>query len=136
VEAVAFAEAHETQVTRRVRMVAGQKIGIQGTFWRESLHSSVVDEGKRGRYYMMVAEYQKHLSTRPERLRIRERQMFLDEVVELVNRLTPICEVQVSLAERQLTIRPVHGLKGVKEPAELSTPAASLLNPETSRQVH
>jgi hypothetical protein len=137
---VVLAEAHEMRVARDARMVAAEpKRGFQATLWRESLRSSVVEEGKRGRYYMVFAEYQKHLNEgvmRQERLRIRERRMFLDEVVELVNRLTPTCEVQVSLAERQLTIRPVRGLKGVNEPAELSTPVASLLNSETSRQVN
>jgi hypothetical protein len=39
-------------------------------------------------------------------LQLRERQLFLDEVVQLVDRLAPTCEVEVSLADRHLTIRP------------------------------
>jgi len=133
----ALAGIHERQVARVVRMAAGSKSGIQGTLWRESVRRSVVEEGKHNRYYLMVAEYQKHLSQgaiRQERLHIRERQLFLDEVVELVNRLAPTCEVQVSLAERQLTIRPVHSLKASAEPAEVATPVA--LNPQMSREIN
>jgi hypothetical protein len=131
---VALVEGRERRVAR---MVAGPRSGIQGTLWRESLRRSVVEEGKHGRYYMMVAEYQKHLSEgviRQERLHIRERQLFLDEVVELVNRLTPTCEVQVSLADRQLTIRPVHNLNAAGEPGGVETPVA--LNSHPSREVN
>ena len=41
-------------------------------------------------------------------LAFREMQAFLDEVVQLVERLSPICEVQVNLVDRHLTIRPAH----------------------------
>lgn len=142
---VQAAVPRERYVARSVGMVAGPKRAIQGTLWREAVRASVVDEGKLGQYYMLVAEYQKHLSeaaTRQEWRRrerhvfLRERKMFLDEVVELVNRLTPTCEVQVSLTEGHLTIRPLQGLKGDKDPADLSTPVTSLLNRETSRQVN
>jgi hypothetical protein len=74
----------------------------------EPVRRTLIRESRHTRYYMMVAEYQKHLSeatAQPQYLR--ERKLFLDEVVELVNRLSPTCELQVSLADRHLTIRPV-----------------------------
>jgi hypothetical protein len=87
------------------------KANSQSCFWDAPTTS---EPPARIRYYAL---YHKRLANELSRKTLaneiasprrpfRERQLFLDEVVELVNRLAPTCEIELSL-EGRLTIKPI-----------------------------
>jgi hypothetical protein len=84
---------------------------VQKKFWGGQHEICALDPPRTGRYF---AIYYKHVNAASSPIRLRERRLFLDEVVELVDRLSPTCEFELSM-EGRITIRPKRALKAAAE---------------------
>lgn len=73
---------------------------VQTTFWSNLRKPALKDR------YVLLEYYQHVRQISRQTAQLSERQLFLDEIVQLVDRYSPTCEVEVSLADGHLTIRP------------------------------
>ncbi len=84
---------------------------VQTTLW-----ANLVEPARRNRHVILA--YYKQVKEVPlQTAELRQRQLFLDEITQLVERYSPTCEIEVSLADGHLTIKPARPTR----PAHIKT---------------
>lgn len=90
---------------------------VQTTLWENVLRANLIRRRHHEHYVVLLEYYKQVQEVSRQTAELRERQQFLDEVVQLVDRFSSTCEIEVSLADRHLTIRPSRPTR----PAHLKT---------------